>query len=121
MCPTARTRLGSAALFCLSLPLACASIDELLEDERDCDTRQAYYPDGDGDGVGADSPVYIGCEAREGYVDQGGDCDDTDPSTTDCPDSAEPGDTGDSAGPEDSSEPGDTGDTGDTGVTGDGV
>ncbi len=81
--------------------------DDLVGPEPNCDTRLPFYPDQDGDGVGATSPVFIGCEAPSGYVDVTGDCDDSDPDVVECPDT---GDTGDTR---------DTGDTGDTGVSDD--
>lgn len=65
-----------------------------------CDVRQAFHPDADGDGAGADDIVYLGCVAPGGYVIEGGDCDDADPATTACPDTGDtqaPGDTGDTA------------------------
>ena len=78
------------------------------EDEPppNCDTRLPYYPDQDGDGIGAASPVYVGCEAPGGYVELTGDCDDEDPSVIECPDTAPPEDTDDD----------DTGDDSDTDV-----
>ncbi len=38
--------------------------------ERNCDTRQAFYPDADGDGIGDDGAIYVGCTAPEGYVER---------------------------------------------------
>ncbi|MCK6506034.1 hypothetical protein L6R53_22075 [Myxococcota bacterium] len=38
----------------------------------------AWYPDGDGDGFGVESLGVATCDPPQGYVDQGGDCDDTD-------------------------------------------
>ena len=72
----------------------CPTIDDLTPENRDCDTRHAYYPDQDGDGVGSDSAVYIGCAAPDGYVEVGGDCDDGDASITSCEDSGDTGHAG---------------------------
>jgi hypothetical protein len=33
-----------------------------LPDDKNCETRTAYYPDADGDGLGEPSTVYVGCE-----------------------------------------------------------
>jgi hypothetical protein len=71
--------------------------DFLEEPERGCPVRRAFYPDADGDGVGSTASVYIGCEAPEGYVTVTGDCDDGDPTTTECPDS-DTGPSGDGEG-----------------------
>jgi hypothetical protein len=81
----------------------CAFALGEVPDERNCEDRQAFYPDADGDGWGEPTSVYIGCRAPDGWVaslaptdtgDTGTDTGDTDP----------PGDTGDT-------DPGDTGDT----------
>lgn len=103
-------RTPNPALLLLPLATACGSLDLDLPAERDCDTRLPFYQDADGDGFGADSPVYLGCEAPSGWVEQGGDCDDDDPAVIDCPDTAPPDDTGEE--PADTgTEPADTGDT----------
>ncbi len=67
--------------------------DFLEEPERACDPRTAFYPDADRDGVGSTASVYVGCVAPAGYVTLTGDCDDADPTTTECPDTGL--DTGD--------------------------
>ena len=88
----------------LVLCTGCTVLEYLSDAEEhlpNCDTRLPYYPDQDGDGVGADSPVYLGCAQPSGYVDQGGDCDDNDPDVIECPE------------PQDSDPPDDTGHTGD--------
>ena len=36
--------------------------------EPNCDTRQAFYPDVNADGIGDTGRVYIGCDAPEGWV-----------------------------------------------------
>lgn len=40
-----------------------------------------WYPDADGDGYGNEEAAVLGCDMPFGYVDHGGDCDDTDPFT----------------------------------------
>lgn len=35
---------------------------------RNCDSRTAFYPDEDGDGLGEPTAVYLGCEAPAGWV-----------------------------------------------------
>ncbi len=66
--------------------------EELCDDEgrdEDCDglvdaedddlgDEAAWYPDGDGDGYGADEDLLLTCEPPSDYVDLGGDCDDED-------------------------------------------
>ncbi len=93
-----RPALAAPLLALVLGSFGCGDI-ELSTENRDCDTRQGYHPDQDEDGVGADSPLYIGCEAPEGYVETGGDCDDTDPAITTCADTGDTGpqDTGDTA------------------------
>lgn len=104
--------------------------------ERDCEKRDVFFQDSDGDGFGADDHLKLACAAEEGWSDTGGDCDDTDASvTTECHhfDTGEEDeeDTGDSGGGSDTgdsqsedsgtdtgdSDTGDTGSTEDTGVT----
>jgi hypothetical protein len=84
--------------------LLCATGCEQMpwheEDPPDpgCEERQAFHPDADGDGAGDDATLYVGCEAPAGWIAAGGDCDDTDASTTACPETGDPpADTGDSA------------------------
>ena len=48
------------------------AIDEGME-------RGPWYLDADGDGVGVEGDQVEGCDIPEGYVAEGGDCDDTDP------------------------------------------
>ena len=85
----------------LVLCTGCSAIELLWPEEEpppNCELRTAYYPDQDGDGVGSDSSVFIGCEAPSGYVEQAGDSDDSDPTVIECPDTAPgPDDTADSA------------------------
>lgn len=60
--------------------------DELCNDQDDdCDGEvdedpvdAAWYPDGDGDGFGAQALLVATCQPPDGYVEQAGDCDDAD-------------------------------------------
>ena len=79
--------------------------------ERDCQNRDVYYQDTDGDGFGADDHLRLACSEESGWSATGGDCDDTDADvTTECHqfDTGEPGDSGDS---EDTGNSEDTGDS----------
>ena len=79
--------------------------------ERDCEKRDVFFQDTDGDGLGSDDHIKLACELTDGWAATGGDCDDTDASVTnECHqfDTAEdPEDTGSE----------DTGDGTDTGST----
>jgi hypothetical protein len=58
--------------------------------ERNCETRTAYYPDADADGVGEPGAVYIACAAPAGWVDvppSDSDASDSDPVDSDPVDS----------------------------------
>jgi hypothetical protein len=100
--PPSRPLLAFAVL---AVVAACDAFEDIPDFEplpRNCDTRVAYWLDGDGDGVGGDAEVYLGCEALDGYVEAAGDCDDADPAlTTGCdtgaPDTGAP-DTGTDTG-----------------------
>ena len=48
-------------------------------DEADAVDQERYYADNDGDGYGDARWAYDACEAPEGFVDDGRDCDDGDP------------------------------------------
>lgn len=61
--------------------LAGCYLSNLKQEEpaaRDCDTRLAFYEDSDGDGYGNELSVVLACSAADGWVEAGGDCDDTD-------------------------------------------
>ena len=78
----------------------CDGIDndcDALVDDADSDTVDptTWYADADADGWGLDGSAQQACEAPAGFVDQAGDCDDTDPafnpgaSEDDCTDPAD--------------------------------
>jgi hypothetical protein len=72
---------------------ACDRIRELLEPPPpNCEERTAFYPDPDGDGVGGEGAVYLGCEAPPGWTDLPPPGEDTDPADTD-PADTDPADT----------------------------
>jgi len=63
----------------------CDGVDNNCDgsiDGQDAVDSLVWYGDGDGDGYGADSSLYIGCAAPEGYVSAAGDCDDSDGSVS---------------------------------------
>jgi hypothetical protein len=45
------------------------ALQNFLGPERNCETRQAFWLDADGDGVGDPGTMYFGCSQPEGYVD----------------------------------------------------
>jgi hypothetical protein len=53
-------------IICLSL-MGCIDYFKPPPDPN-CEDREAYYPDPDGDGWGDPTIVYIGCEAPDGWV-----------------------------------------------------
>ncbi|MCB9796316.1 MAG: hypothetical protein H6741_26780 [Alphaproteobacteria bacterium] len=57
----------------------CNGVDDDCDGEIDVDAgdAQTFYVDGDGDGYGDDARAVEACEAPLGYVDQGGDCNDS--------------------------------------------
>ena len=81
--------------------------------ERDCEKRDVFFQDSDGDGLGSDDHLKLACTAGEGWSDTGGDCDDTDASVTnECHQfdtGKEGGDTGDSGLEDTGSDTGDSG------------
>ena len=56
---------------------ACDGVDQDCDDVADNGVTTAYYPDADGDRWGADTGATEACSAPEGYVESGGDCDDS--------------------------------------------
>ena len=67
------------------LLLALVACNLPTDPERNCEDRQVFYADPDGDGLGDPYDTYVGCEAPEGYVDTPGPIDtgDTDTGDTD--------------------------------------
>ena len=59
----------------------CNGLDDDCDgeiDEEGASDATDWYPDGDGDGYGADAYPWALCNAVDGYIAQGGDCDDQD-------------------------------------------
>ncbi len=70
------------------LPERCDGKDNDCNGSIDDDPAEPlWYPDGDLDGYGADSPSLAACDPPQGYVDRAGDCDDGDATVN--PDAAE--------------------------------
>ncbi len=55
----------------------CEGVDNNCDGQIDEDVKNTYYQDSDGDGYGNEAEVAKGCSAPNGYVSQGGDCDDS--------------------------------------------
>lgn len=81
----------------LALLIGCG-LREVLEDSAPptCGETRAFFHDADGDGAGNSLEVWITCEAPEGWVEVGGDCDDEDPARAE--DCSGPADTGGDSG-----------------------
>ncbi|MCB9762336.1 MAG: putative metal-binding motif-containing protein [Alphaproteobacteria bacterium] len=73
----------------------CDGVDNNCDGAADEGVTATFYGDSDGDGYGADDVTAEGCAAPTGYVDRGGDCDDSDAaynpgaSESDCDDPAD--------------------------------
>jgi hypothetical protein len=46
----------------------CKALEDLQPDVPNCDPRTPFWLDADGDGVGDEGTIYLGCEAPDGYV-----------------------------------------------------
>jgi len=64
---------------------------EVCDDvDQDCDKRidedavdgESWYPDADSDGYGEEASELVSCEVVEGWIREGGDCDDSDADTS---------------------------------------
>lgn len=79
--PTAHGVLGSMTLLPL-LPLltlaGCTQTVHIPADGTDDCPKVTWFMDADGDGLGGDA-TEGGCDAPDGFVTEGGDCDDADP------------------------------------------
>lgn len=77
--------MAGAMWLVLPLLAGCDAIALLKDDSppRNCETRQAFWPDADGDGVGEPTDVLVGCEAPDGWVAAPADGTDTDPPAVD--------------------------------------
>lgn len=67
----------------------CKALKDLEPVAPNCDPRTPFWLDADGDGVGDEGTIYLGCEAPDGYVQvppaTDTDAPDTDVSDTDVP------------------------------------
>ncbi|MCB9796748.1 MAG: putative metal-binding motif-containing protein [Alphaproteobacteria bacterium] len=57
----------------------CDGLDNNCDGQVDEGAQSTFYADNDGDGYGDEGATVEACEAGEGYVEQAGDCDDSDP------------------------------------------
>ena len=65
---------------CDGLDNDCDGFEDDGESDTDPSTFTNYYPDNDGDGYGDSASVTAQCDQPMGYILDGSDCDDTDPS-----------------------------------------
>lgn len=79
-------RLGMVGLFALVLAPGCKAFEALQGPQDQCERTKVWYPDEDGDGIGDEGAIYIGCDEPEGWVlTPPIGVDDTDTSDTDAP------------------------------------
>ncbi len=78
---TTETTTTTSADPATSVEPSTTSIDPSSTGAPDCapEDEQQWFLDEDGDGYGVDGETVLDCEQPEGYADQGGDCDDSDP------------------------------------------
>lgn len=60
--------MRAAMLLCALAACNSEALEEFLGPERNCETRQAFYPDADGDGIGEVGAIFFGCSAPAGYT-----------------------------------------------------
>jgi hypothetical protein len=65
-----------ATEICNGLDDDCDGLVDDEDDSLDLATRATFYEDADGDGWGLDASTTQACAAPDGWVEQGGDCDD---------------------------------------------
>ncbi|MCB9797351.1 MAG: hypothetical protein H6741_32070 [Alphaproteobacteria bacterium] len=69
---------GDAAINPDSVEL-CDDVDNDCDDQVDEGALSTFYADADGDGYGDDGSAVEACGPEDGFVEVGGDCDDSDP------------------------------------------
>jgi hypothetical protein len=86
--PATRSAMRTFTALAALMAGGCERIQALLEPPvPNCETRTAYYPDPDGDGVGNPGAVYLGCELPTGWTTVAPPELDTDPADSDPADS----------------------------------
>jgi hypothetical protein len=79
-CADIRPDINPAATeVCNGIDDDCDQLVDDFDDTLDLDSGTLYTRDADGDGIGNLNDVFRSCQPLDGYVEQFGDCDDTDP------------------------------------------